>query len=71
MPCRASSTLARAARLVLAGGLTPENVHRAVTLVRPYGIDVSSGIEDSPGVKSTGRILRFVAAARQPLPETA
>lgn len=66
-----AATLARTARLVLAGGLTPENVHRAVALVRPYGIDVSSGIEDSPGVKSADRILRFVAAARQPLPEIA
>ena len=65
-----AATLARASRLVLAGGLTPENVHRAVSLVRPYGIDVSSGIELSPGVKSADRILRFVAAARLAIPET-
>ncbi|HUU36127.1 MAG TPA: phosphoribosylanthranilate isomerase [Vicinamibacterales bacterium] len=65
-----AADLARSSRLVLAGGLTPENVHRAVTRVRPYGIDVSSGIEVSPGVKSADRILRFVAAARQPLSET-
>ena len=65
-----AATLARSARLVLAGGLTAENVHRAVSLVRPYGIDVSSGIEVSPGVKSADRIRRFVEAARQPLSET-
>jgi len=65
-----AAALARSARLVLAGGLTPENVHRAVSLVRPYGIDVSSGIEVSPGVKSADRIQRFVAAARLPIPET-
>ena len=67
----AAAALARATRLVLAGGLTPENVQRAVSLVRPFGIDVSSGIELSPGVKSADRIQRFVAAARQPLSETA
>ncbi len=63
-----AATLARAARLILAGGLTPENVHRAVSVVRPYGIDVSSGIEVSPGVKSADRMRRFVAAARLPIP---
>ena len=66
-----AAAVARTTRLVLAGGLTPENVHRAVSYVRPYGIDVSSGIEVSPGVKSADRILRFVTAARQPLSETA
>lgn len=65
-----AARLARGARLVLAGGLTPENVHRAVSIVRPYGIDVSSGIETAPGVKSVDRIQRFVAAARRPLSET-
>ncbi len=65
-----AASLARCARLVLAGGLTPENVYRAVSLVRPYGIDVSSGIELSPGVKSADCIQRFVAAARLPIPET-
>ncbi len=66
-----AAVLARVNRLVLAGGLTPENVGQAVTQVRPYGVDVSSGIETTPGVKSADRILRFVAAARPPLSETA
>lgn len=61
-----AAALARVTRLVLAGGLTPENVAQAVSLVRPYGVDVSSGVEIAPGVKSAERIQRFVAAARQP-----
>jgi phosphoribosylanthranilate isomerase len=51
-------------RLVLAGGLTPENVGEAVTTVRPFGVDVSTGIETSPGVKDPARMRDFVEAAR-------
>jgi phosphoribosylanthranilate isomerase len=65
-----AATLARSTRLILAGGLTPENVHGALSVVRPFGVDVSSGIELSPGVKSADRMQRFVAAARLPIPET-
>jgi phosphoribosylanthranilate isomerase len=56
--------LARRTELVLAGGLTAANVAAALEAVRPYGVDVSSGVETRPGVKSAAEIIRFVAAVR-------
>lgn len=50
--------------LVLAGGLTDQNVGAAVTTVRPFAVDVASGIEDSPGAKSVDKMRRFLAAVR-------
>ena len=51
-------------RIVLAGGLTPENVAEAIDLVAPNVVDVSSGVEASTGVKAHARIRAFVAAVR-------
>jgi len=61
---RAASELASRAELILAGGLDPENVTDAIRAVRPWGVDVSSGVERTRGVKDPSKIADFVARAR-------
>ncbi len=61
---RQAAEIARHTRLVLAGGLHAGNVGEAIRVVRPFGVDASSGLESRPGVKDTGKITAFVRAAR-------
>ena len=50
--------------VILAGGLNPGNVERAIRRVRPYGVDVATGVEDSPGVKNEQKVREFVRNAK-------
>jgi phosphoribosylanthranilate isomerase len=59
-----AAQLARTTQLVLAGGLNASNVADAIAAVRPFGVDVSSGVEASPGIKDPAKIHDFVRRAR-------
>ena len=60
-----AARIARDRRLILAGGLTPENVGEAIERVRPFAVDVSSGVESSRGIKDTTLIHAFAHAVRE------
>jgi phosphoribosylanthranilate isomerase len=64
----ARSSFLRAAphlRLVAAGGLAPENVKQAIQILRPWGVDVVSGVESTPGKKDPAKLLAFIRAAQE------
>jgi phosphoribosylanthranilate isomerase len=54
--------------VILAGGLTPENVTAAIRDIRPYAVDVASGVEVRPGIKDPSRVTAFIHASREALP---
>lgn len=59
-----AAEVARAAHILLAGGLTPDNVAKAIQSVQPYGVDVSSGVEREPGKKDHEKVRAFIRAVR-------
>ncbi len=61
---REAGVLDDAPPLILSGGLTADNVASGIRRVRPWAVDVSSGVEDQPGIKSAEKIARFVSAVR-------
>jgi len=52
-------------RIILAGGLNPDNVAEAISMVKPYAVDASSGLEQKPGVKDREKMARFIQTVRQ------
>jgi len=58
------ATLHGYGRIILAGGLTPENVRQAIRVVQPYAVDVGSGVEASPGQKDRQKVRAFIQQAK-------
>jgi phosphoribosylanthranilate isomerase len=52
-------------KIILAGGLTPENVAEAVKLVQPYAVDVAGGVEKAKGIKDQAKVKKFIAEVRR------
>ncbi len=65
-----ATTLSTTRHLILAGGLTPENVANAITTVRPFGVDVASGIESTPGTQNIPRVKALIAKAQRGIGKT-
>ncbi|HKH72454.1 MAG TPA: phosphoribosylanthranilate isomerase [Vicinamibacterales bacterium] len=59
-----AAVITRGRRVILAGGLTPDNIAEAIVTVRPIGVDVASGVESAPGVKDLDKVARFLANAQ-------
>ncbi len=64
-PWEIAAKAARGARIILSGGLTPDNVAEAVVQVRPYAVDVCSGVEAFPGRKDPGKVREFIDRAKK------
>jgi phosphoribosylanthranilate isomerase len=60
-----AASIAKRRRIVLAGGLTPANVRDAINVVKPYAVDVASGVEAEPGIKDPAKLRAFITAVKE------